>query len=154
MFGLLKKPELEVIHSAIAAPNRELPVISLPAERHTLAKRRWRGTADDGREFGFDLEQPLRHGDVFFQGAAHQYVLAQIPENVLRVPLASPAEAARLAWQVGNLHFRVMIDGGCLLVEDDPALRQMLEREGFAFTPARSIFQPLTGSHGHHPHLH
>jgi urease accessory protein UreE len=28
-------------------------------ERLKLAKRRWRGAATDGEEFGFDLEKPL-----------------------------------------------------------------------------------------------
>jgi len=149
MFGLLKKPDLEVIRSAKLEQKLDLPIIKLNVERYTLAKRRWRGTAENGHEFGFDLEQPLRHGDVFFQGAAHQYVIAQAPENVLRVVLENPTQAARLAWQVGNLHFRVMIEDGFLLVEDDPALRQMLEREGCSFTTAHCIFQPIRGGHSH-----
>jgi urease accessory protein len=145
---------LNIIHGAITTPNRNLQAIDLVVDRLTLAKYRWRSIAADGRDFGFDLEHPLRHGDVFYQTATHQYRIAQMPENVLRVALTTPAQAASLAWQVGNLHFRVMIQEGFLLVEDDLALRQMFEREGVAFTPARAIFQPLAGSAGHHQHHH
>ena len=33
--------------------------ISLTVERRVLAKRRWRGEAEDGTDFGFDLVSPL-----------------------------------------------------------------------------------------------
>src|SRR5437867_755441 len=152
MSSLSKKPALDIIRGPIMAPNHHLTANELEIDRHTLAKRRWRGTAADGREFGFDLDHPLRHGDVFFQTPTHRYVIAQIPESVLRVALTTPVHAARLAWQIGNLHFRVMLTEGFLLVEDDPALRQMFEREGIEFTLANAVFQPLAGAAGHHDH--
>ena len=34
-------------------------IVILTADRATLAKRRWRGVAQDGREFGFDLDHVL-----------------------------------------------------------------------------------------------
>jgi hypothetical protein len=39
--------------------------VRLIADRLTLTKRRWRGAAEDGRKFGFDLEGPLIHGTSF-----------------------------------------------------------------------------------------
>ena len=39
--------------------------ISLTVERRVLAKRRWRGQAEDGTDFGFDLISPLRNGICF-----------------------------------------------------------------------------------------
>lgn len=144
-----------MIHGASTAPDLNLPVVELAIDRLTLAKCRWRRIANDGHDFGFDLEHPLRHGDVFFQTATHQYRIAQMPENVLSVALTTPAQAASVAWQVGNLHFRVMIREGFLVVEDDLALRQMFERESLAFTPTRAIFQPLAGAGaGAHHHHH
>jgi urease accessory protein len=152
MFSLAKKPALDVIRQAIDAAHNHLPAVDLVVERLTLAKRRWRAAAVDGREFGFDLEEPLQHGDVVFQTATHRYVISQIPEQVLRLALLDPVQAARLGWQVGNLHFRIMIDAGFVLVEDDPALRQMLVREGIDFSPTQAIFQPLAGAAGHEHH--
>ena len=34
--------------------------IPLTVERRVLAKRRWRGKAEDGTDFGFDLDVPLK----------------------------------------------------------------------------------------------
>ena len=119
------------------------------ADRLTLAKRRWRGVAEDGREFGFDLEQPLRDGDVICQVAGATYVLAQRPEPVLEIDLLSAAESAKAGWLVGNLHFPVQIAGHVLRMADDSALRQMLAREGLPFTAASRVFHPLHAAHAH-----
>ena len=70
-------------------------------------------------------------------------------EPLLRIALATPAEAARAAWTIGNMHFPVELRGDCLLAEDDPILRQVLEREAIVFTATRTIFQPLGGAAGH-----
>src|SRR5437773_12158959 len=107
MSGLSKQPALEIVRGAIVVPDHHLPAIELEIDRLTLAKRCWRGTAADGREFGFHLEDPLHHHDVFFQTPTCRYLIAQIPENVLRLSLTTPVQAAGLAWQIGNLHFRV-----------------------------------------------
>lgn len=150
MFALFRQADsLELIRGPLVHPWPDLPAIELIADRFTLAKRRWRGAAADGREFGFDLERPLRHQDIFFQTDTHRYVIAQAPEAVLRVAFTDPAQAARAAWSVGNMHFAVAVREDGLCVEDDAILRQLLEREGIAFTAARAIFQPLGGAAGH-----
>ncbi len=121
-------------------------------DRLTLAKRRWRATADDGRELGFDLEVPLHDGDLVFIEGDVAYYIAQQPEPVLEVPLddASPALAARYGWLLGNLHFPVEIAGGGLRTADDPAIRQMLAREEIAVVPCSRVFNPLrSGGHTH-----
>lgn len=140
---------LEIIRGPLREAAAARPAVALTAARFTLAKRRWRGTAADGREFGFDLERPLRHGDIFFQTESQSYVIAQSAEPVLRIELRSPAEAAATAWQIGNMHFPVEVRDDALLIEDDPVLRQMLERGGIAFTTAQAVFQPLGGGHRH-----
>lgn len=130
--------------------DRARPRVPLGADRLTLAKRRWRGTAADGAEFGFDLEHPLADGDMFFQSETAVYQLAQRPEPVLEIPLGNdPAAAAQLGWRLGNLHFPVAVAGDVALAVDDPAVRQMLAREQLAFTPAERVFRPLTGGHSH-----
>lgn len=120
-----------------------------------LAKRRWRGVAENGREFGFDLDHPLDDGDVIFQDEAQHYVVVQEPEPVLEISLPPEAgAAARLGWLVGNLHFGLEIAEGSLRVVDDPAVRQLCEREHLHFTAVERVFRPLSGghSHGHHEH--
>jgi urease accessory protein len=128
-------------------------LVVLKADRFTLAKRRWRGLAEDGADFGFDLEHPLKHGNIFFHGDDSDYRIEQTPEQVLRIPILSGTQSARIAWQIGNLHFPIAISDHYILAEDDLAVRQMLTREKILFTETTELFQPLLAvtGHGHGP---
>jgi urease accessory protein len=126
--------------------------VVLHADRVTLAKRRWRGVAEDGREFGFDLVAPVSHGDCFFIDGAACYVIEQQPEAVLEISVATPEEAARIAWNIGNLHFGIQVLPASLRMVDDLAIAQMLAREGIAFQRRTEVFLPLSSGGGHHHH--
>lgn len=140
---------MQLIHHALAGPGF-LPVQRIAVERLTLAKRRWRGVAEDGQEFGFDLEAPLADGAAVFQSEAALYVLAQKYEPVLEVALGTDSPtAARLGWMIGNLHFQIEVAGEIVRVTDDPAVRQLFDREHIAFTACQRVFHPLSGAHRH-----
>ncbi|NBV86418.1 MAG: urease accessory protein UreE [Verrucomicrobia bacterium] len=125
-------------------------VVHLSVDRLRLAKRRWRGVAEDGTEFGFDLEKPLRHGTPFFKADSTLYRVSQLPEPIIEIEAPSaPGEFARLGWMLGNLHFPVEILPKSLRVSDDPAIRQMLLRERIAHSLSEAIFIPLAGAHSH-----
>jgi urease accessory protein len=124
--------------------------ISLTVERRVLAKRRWRGQAEDGTDFGFDLEAPLRHGVCFHAQEDKNYVIEQKPEEVFLVPYPDQQEAAHRAWQVGNLHFPAQFTESYLLVEGDLAVRHMLDRNEIPFEEAIEVFQPVMAASGHH----
>ena len=143
---------MQIIRDHLHDWDRARSRLALSVDRLTLQKRRWRGHAVDGAEFGFDLEHALADGDVFFQSAAAVYHLAQRPEPVLEIPLgADPAAAAQLGWRLGNLHFPLALaeDKNVALAVDDPAVRQMLAREHLTFTPAERVFRPISGGHPH-----
>ena len=141
---------MNLVHHALADWSRSLPVQRLAVERRTLAKRRWRGVAEDGREFGFDLAAPLADGAAVFQSDADVYVIAQKYEPVLEVALGTDSPtAARLGWMIGNLHFQIEVAGEIVRVNDDPAVRQLFEREGIACTACKRVFHPLSGGHRH-----
>ena len=145
---------MQIVRGHLHHWDRTLTSLLLPVDRLTLAKRRWRGVASDGTEFGFDLEEPLADGDIFFQGNTVFYQLAQNPEPVLEVAVSSSLEAAWMGWQIGNLHFQIAPTGTTILAPDDPAIRQMLERERVSFREICAVFRPLGHghSHGHHSH--
>jgi len=140
---------MTLIHAALGLPPA-LPHIALLADRHTLAKRRWRGVADDGAEFGFALASPLTDGTAFFASDTALYVLTQKAELVLEVALiVRPAPIARLGWTIGNLHFPIQVTDDCIRVPDDPALRQLFEREKIPFTSCERVFVPFARAHSH-----
>jgi urease accessory protein len=125
----------------------------LVVPRTTLAKRRWRGIAEDGKEFGFDLDQALTHGSHFFTDGPKQYVAEQEPEEVLEIPITTADQAARIAWSLGNLHFAVQILPEAIRVMEDSAILQLLARDGSAFKKVTCVFLPLSAvSHHHHDH--
>jgi urease accessory protein len=136
---------MHLIHRMVA-PVSERPEesqIILNAERAMFLKRRWRGEAADGAEFGFDLEDRLKDGCVIFQTETLDYVIKQIPELVYQIQITSPDFAALVGWKVGNLHFPVQITGQWVRITHDPAIRQLLEREGWPFEEATVVFNPL-----------
>jgi urease accessory protein len=150
--------EMTIIRGPWPHPSTAASRIDLEVDRGTLLKRRWRGTARDGAEFGFDLNAPLEDGAVFFATEARHYVVTQKPEAVLRIALHDPAQAARVAWSLGNLHFPFQVESGVITVADDSAVRLYLERDHVAFSSATGVFRPVKSvghSHGHdHPHAH
>jgi urease accessory protein len=161
---------MEIIHAAAPLADATSSPTRLAVDRLTLAKRRWRGIAEDGREFGFDLTAPLHDGDTFLAADGVGYVLSQKYEPVLELRIAdwlaqepattcpgrhrlgglrSGPDAARLGWMIGNLHFQLEITEDVVRVADDPALRQLFEREGLHFTTCKRVFHPLSGGHHH-----
>ncbi len=117
--------------------------VTLSAERRQFLKRRWRGIAEDGTEFGFDLEDRLADGGVIFQQDGNDYVVRQLPEVVYRISFASPAQAALVAWKTGNLHLPAQILEDAILVLHDEAMAQLLEREGWDYSEPEVIFTPM-----------
>lgn len=146
---LISNLPMDLINAPLPPSSPGVLEVLLPVDRHTLAKRRWRAAAEDGREFGFDLEEPLHDGVAFFQAAGATYVIAQQPEPVLEVTLTTPLEAARTGWLIGNLHFSLELAGSVILVADDSALRQLFAREHIAFAETSRVFHPERHAHVH-----
>ncbi len=149
---------MQLIKQAIEPSATGLPEAELVADRFKLQKRRWRGEASDGTDFGFELAEPLGHGAFFFESETHCYRIRQMPESVLAICLAGDAtEAAETGWQIGNLHMPVQVVGGEIRISDDPAVRQLFTSMGIAFAIKDEIFQPMKGSNGaghSHDHSH
>jgi urease accessory protein len=134
---------LILVHAAAAQSDAALPEILLRVDRFTLAKRLWRGTADDGTEFGLELNAPLKHGETVYQSATARYVVRQSPEAVIEIPLdVTPSAAAGIAWAIGNRHVELCAEPNRLLAPDEPAVRQLLERLNVSYRQTTAIFRP------------
>jgi urease accessory protein len=134
---------LHLVAQALPSPDSAKPEIALRADRFTLAKRLWRGRADDGTEFGFELAVPLKHGDTIFESEAARYVVRQEEEAVVVVsldlaPRRPPASAGRSATSTSNSPAETTR----LIAADEPAVRQLLERLKVTYHATRAIFRP------------
>jgi urease accessory protein len=136
---------MHLIHRmvGVSSGRSECERILLHAERRLFLKRRWRGVAEDGTEFGFDLESRLSHGNVIFQTPQVDYIICQQPEVIYELKTETTEQAALMGWKIGNLHFPVQIVPGAIWAMQDPAIKQLLEREGWPFTEQRVIFNPM-----------
>ncbi|MCH6255452.1 hypothetical protein MLD52_02750 [Puniceicoccaceae bacterium K14] len=123
--------------------------IFLKVDRRKLAKRRWRGEAENGEAFGFDLGHPLTDSDAFYEDETSIYRIRQEAEAVLKIPFSEMKQAAYYGWMIGNLHFSAAFDDDCVIAENDPAVRQMLERNHIPFEDTNRVFRPTIVSHGH-----
>ncbi len=134
---------MSLVQAPVLQPNLALPEVPLRVERLTLAKRLWRGIAEDGTEFGFELEAPLKHGDTFFQSPTARYSVQQHPEAVVEVSLdVAPSASAGIGWAIGNLHLELQSEPTRLLAPDEPSVRQLLDRLKVPFKRTTAIFRP------------
>jgi len=127
-------------------------------ERDTLVltaeERRWgrrRVTTTRGRTLALALPTgtTLTPGEILHVGPDWYVVVEGAPEPVLAVTPASGEEALRIAFEVGNRHFTLALDGERLLVPDDPATDQLLTRLGVRFERAQAVFLPIGTGHRH-----
>ncbi|HMP90405.1 MAG TPA: hypothetical protein PJ991_09395 [Kiritimatiellia bacterium] len=149
---------ITIVREPITHPGGSLKVVAVPADRWQLAKLRWRATATDGREFGFDLSKPLRHQDVICANDYSIYVVEQLPEPVVVFERNDDHDACALAWSIGNLHQPLQVTRDELIAPDDPALRQITEQFDVKHRSEIRVFQPIRNTvrhtHGHHHHHH
>jgi urease accessory protein len=133
-----------LIHRMISPEARQPNRVPVSAERRMFLKRRWRGVAGDGTEFGFDLESRLCDGALIHQNGNLDYVIQQEPERVCEIDFKSPQQAALIGWKIGNLHFPVQVLTESIRVENDPAIQQLCIREDWTYQEISVVFQPLT----------
>lgn len=117
--------------------------VSLFIERHLFLKRRWRGVAEDGTAFDFDLESRLKNGCVIHQTDATDYVIEQKKEPVYQIATPTPELAALVGWKIGNLHFPVQILEGVIRVTVHALIEELLAAENWPHEQVSVIFQPL-----------
>lgn len=134
---------LKLVHTPLPNGDADRRQVALHVDRITIAKRVWRGVAEDGTEFGFELEKPLRHGDVIWRTDETCYVIVQQEERVLEVALdIAPSAAAGIGWAVGNLHLELQAEATRLLAPDEPAVRKLFERLNVSYRETTAVFRP------------
>jgi urease accessory protein len=140
-------------------PPRVEPAALAGLERDTLSltweERRWtrkRARTTAGREVALALPTGslLRPGEVLAREADWYLVVEGRPEPVLAVFPRDREEAIRIAFDVGNRHFSLALDGERILVPDDTAMEQLLTRLDVAWKRQEAVYDPL----GDSPHRH
>jgi urease accessory protein len=128
---------------------RERDVLCLTAEERRWGRRRVRTRA--GRELALALPTgtTLEPGAILHVDATWYVAVEAAPELILAVAPRSREEALRIAFEVGNRHFTLALDGERLLVPDDPAMARLLTRLGVPWRRETATFSPIGHGHRH-----
>ena len=128
---------------------RERDVLVLTAEERRWGRRRV--VTRGGRELALALPtgSVLAPGEVLHVAEDWYVEVEAAAEAVLAVTPRSGDEAVQIAFEVGNRHFTLAVEGARLLVPDDPAMQQLLTRLGVAFERMRAPFMPIGFGHRH-----
>jgi urease accessory protein len=135
--------------SASALEGRERDTVRL-----TWEERRWtrkRMTTTGGRDIALALPtgSVLQPGSVLALERDWYLVVEGRPEPVLAIAPGSPADSIAIAFAVGNRHFPLAVRGDLLLVPDDSAMEQLLERLGASWERRVMQFEPIGVEHRH-----
>ena len=141
--------EKVVAPAADGLAGRRRDVLVLTAEERRWGRRRVRTAG--GRELMLALPtgSVLMPGQVLHVGDDWYVEVEAAEEALLAVMPRTREEGLRIAFEVGNRHFTLGVDGGRLLVPDDPAMVQLLTRLDVVFERTRAAFLPLGHGHRH-----
>jgi urease accessory protein UreE len=127
----------------------ERDAVVLTAEERRWCRRRVKTRA--GRELALALPTgtTLTPDSILYIGSGWYAVVEAAVEPVLAVTPRSRDEALRVAFEVGNRHFTLAIDGERLLVPDDIAMERLLARLDVPWRHDHAVFVPVGAGHRH-----
>ncbi|MGH9434951.1 MAG: urease accessory protein UreE [Terriglobia bacterium] len=120
----------------------------------TREQRRWvRGhfTTAKGRDVALALPTGtmLEPGVILWVEPLWYLIVEAAAEPVLAIFPSDYQNALKVAFEVGNRHFPLALEEDRLLVQDDPAMVQLLERLGASWERRQSVFNPIGNAHRH-----
>jgi urease accessory protein len=120
----------------------------------TWEQRRWvrgRFTTDKGRKIGLALPTGTTLAPDYILWIEQDWYLRveAAAESVLEISPSDCAEAVKIAFEVGNRHFPLALQGNKLLVPDDKAMVRLMERLGAPWERQQAVFNPIANTQGH-----
>jgi urease accessory protein len=116
--------------------------------------RRWlrgRFTTARGRKIGIALPTgtTIAPGSILHMGEDWYLKLEAALEPVLEIASLDYAEAVKIAFEIGNRHFPLALEGSKILVPDDKVMIRLMERLGVSFRHRQTVFDPVGNTQLH-----
>jgi urease accessory protein len=122
----------------------------------TWEQRRWvrgRFTTDKGRKIGLALPTgtTLAPNAILWIEQDWYLRVEAATESVLVIVPSDEEEAIKIAFEVGNRHFPLAVEGKTLRVPEDKAMIRLMDRLGAKWERRQTVFNPIgnTESHQH-----
>jgi urease accessory protein UreE len=144
---IIERIPYPVTPGALAARQRD--VLVLNSEERRWTRRRTRTSSGRTVALALPTGTTLEPGTVLAIEADWYLEVEAAPEAVIAVRPGDPGAAIRIAFEVGNHHFPLALDGDDILVPDDPAMRNLLGRMGQSWEPRLAVFSPIGHGHRH-----
>jgi urease accessory protein len=144
---VIERLRLDVDVAALSGLERDTLRLTWEGRRWTRKKLVTRG----GREVALALPTGtvLPIGALLLVEPTFYLTVEGEPEPVIAVRPRDHREALRVAFEVGNRHFSLAEDGDSLLVPDDTAMTQLLDRLHVAWERRSAVYSPLGFAHAH-----
>lgn len=135
------------------------PADTLALERDDRHRRRLVMRCVGKTVFLLDLKEAavMKDGDALELEDGRLILVQAVPERLLEITAASPAELVRVAWHLGNRHLPAQFLGDRLRIRYDHVIEDMLKGLGATVAPVLAAFDPEGGAYGHgevHGHDH
>jgi urease accessory protein UreE len=121
----------------------------LTAEQRRWPRQRLKTVADREVALALPTGTTLAPGAILAIGADWYLEIEAANEPVLAIRPPDRDTAVRIAFEVGNHHFPLAIDGPDLLVPDDTAMEHLLNRLGAVWSRRLAVFNPVARGHAH-----
>src|SRR5579875_3021042 len=97
-----------------------------------------------GDRLGLPTGTKLKPGEIIVLGPDYFIEIEAALEKVIVVDVPEREMALRVAYEVGNRHFPLASNATEILVPDDPAMRNLMERLGMTLRVELRPFDPIT----------
>ena len=129
--------------SAAGLGGKEEDTLALTWEQRRWVRGKFRTTK--GREIALALPTgtPLTPGAVVLIEKNWYVRVEALAENLLFVTPRSHAESIQLAFEIGNRHFPLALEGHHIVVPDDPAMARLFARLEVPCERRTAVFTPI-----------
>jgi urease accessory protein len=139
-----------IVVDALPAQIAPADFVGKEADRLVLSweQRRWlrgRFVTEAGREIGMALPTgtQVEPGQMLWVGPEWYVTMGAAAEPLVSIRPVDRQQAILIAFEVGNLHFPLAVDGDRFLVPDDTAMTQLFDRMRIPWERCRVPFRPL-----------
>lgn len=106
-------------------------VVEVPYDWFECERKRIRKVAADGAEFGVAVAAGVKDGDILFEDDTQVYVVTLKETRLIAIAVHSPAEAARIGFELGNRHLSLKITDTQISVPYDEPTFLYMNKLGF-----------------------